>query len=110
MRRRKGEPADKESDRIVRRFRYGIQKRNILCPERFDIVQEASEKKNEEGEEEWKGEIIKGQNEADKAEDYSVQKERCFFDFALHKWPVALGRVMYIKRSVGYFVDDVIGC
>ena len=90
MRRRKGEPADKESDRIVRGFRYRIQKRDILCPDRFDIVQKSSEKEREEGKEKRKGEKKICQSETDKAEDESIQKKRRFFDFAFHKGSVAL--------------------
>ena len=56
MGRRKSEPADQESDRIISGLGYGIQKWDILCPDRFDVVHKSSEKKHKKGEEKREGE------------------------------------------------------
>jgi hypothetical protein len=90
VRRRKGEPADEESDRIVGRFRYGIQKRDILCPDRFDIVDESREKKSEQGEEKRKRKKKKSKKKTEKDKDNSIQKKRRFFDFTFHQRPMPL--------------------
>lgn len=47
MGRRKGEPADQKPDGIVGGFGYGIQKRDILCPDRLDVVKEPGEEERE---------------------------------------------------------------
>ena len=108
MRRGKGEPADKEPDRVICGFRYGVQKRNILCPDRFDIVQESSDEEEKKGNEKGKRKKQIGKDQATNTENDSVKKQRRFFDFALHQRPVALGRMMEIKGGIGYFIYDVI--
>jgi hypothetical protein len=109
VRRGKGEPTYKESDWVVCGFRYGVQKWNILCPDRFDIVHKSSDEKSEKGQEKGEGEKKICKDEADKAEDNSIEKKRSFLDFSFHKRSLAFGRVVYIIRSIGYFVHDVIG-
>lgn len=56
MGRGKGEPADQKPDRIVGGFGYRIQKRDILCPDRFDVVKETGEEEREQGEKKREGE------------------------------------------------------
>jgi len=109
MGRGKGEPTDKKPDRIIGGFRYGVQKRDILCPDRFDVVQESGDEKSEKREKKWEGKKKICADEAEKAEDDPIEKKKRFFDFTFHKGPVAFRRVVYIERSIRYLVYDVIG-
>jgi len=73
VRRGKGEPANKESDWIICGFRYGVQKRDILCPDWFDVVQKSSDEKNKKGKEKEKREKKICGNKAEKTKDDSKE-------------------------------------
>ena len=109
MGRRKNEPTDQESDRIICGLGYGIQKWDILCPDRFDVVHKSSKKKHEKKEKKREREKKVCKDKAGKAEDDPIEKKGDFFDLTFHKRPIALGRMVYIEGSIGYFVYDVIG-
>ena len=84
MRRRKSEPPDEKSNGIVRGLGDGIQKGDVFRPERFDIVEETSQKKREEGEEKRKREKQECKNETHESEDHAIKNKWCFFDPAHH--------------------------
>lgn len=42
------EPSDQKTDGIVGGFGYGIEKRDVLCPDRFDIVYKSCDKKRQQ--------------------------------------------------------------
>jgi hypothetical protein len=85
---RKSEPTDQESNGIVGGLRNGIQKRNIFCPDRFDIVHESSQKKCEKGEEKGIGEKIVCEKKAGETEENPIQQKGFFLDLSPDKRPV----------------------
>jgi len=109
MGRGKGEPTDQESDRVIDRFGYGIQKRNVLCSDWFYVVHKSGKKKREKREKKREREKQECEDKAGKAEQDPIQKKGEFFDLPLHQRPVALGWMVNIEGSIGYFIYDVIG-
>jgi hypothetical protein len=107
---RKSVPADQKSDRIIGGLGNGIQKRNVLCPDWFDIVHKSGQKKREKREEKGEREKYVGKDKAGKAEKNTEQNKRDFFNLSFYQRPIPLGGMMNIEGSIGDFVNDVIGC
>lgn len=110
MRGRKGEPTDKESDRVIGRFGNGIQKGNIFGANRLDIVHKSCEKKREKGEEKREREKIVSKDKAGETECDPIHQKGFFLDLSFDERAVSFGWMVDIEWSIGYFIYDVIGC
>jgi len=106
----KGKPADKEADGIVCGFRYGVEKRDVFCSDRFDVIQKSGEQESKKREEKGAGEKDVRQHKAEKTEEDPVDKKWDFFDFSSGKRSVSLCWMMNVKGCVCDLIDDVIGC